>query len=330
MKFLLFLLGLVNCYNLTQINIGVWLSGAAYCDKNDYRTMQIGGEASGFILKDILYDFETDIQGFTGIIDRTETIYVVLRGSSSIMNWIDDFEISLIEYTTYPSCDCKVHKGFYNSALSIRVETIESIKRILQKYPTYKVIVTGHSYGAGTGQLLAMELEREGINVEIYNYGQPRVGDKKYAGFVNTKINNYWRVTHNKDIVPHFPPNPLLHLCASKEPLLFADENASSEAKEWAFISGAEKRKGVKVEQKNWFFMGLAKQSYNYEHSCREVFEDVDGVLNLCNETCCEDPKCSAQFRLVETNIQDHLYYLGHRLACGESTLFSAKLSITT
>jgi len=42
--------------------------------------------------------------------------------------------------------------------------------------------------------------------------------------------------------------NNFLHLCASKEPLLFADENASSEAKEWAFISGAEKRKGVKVE----------------------------------------------------------------------------------
>jgi len=30
------------------------------------------------------------------------------------------------------------------------------------------------------------------------------------------------------------------------EPLLFADENASSEAKEWVFISVAEKRKDVK------------------------------------------------------------------------------------
>jgi hypothetical protein len=41
------------------------------------------------------------------------------------------------------------------------------------------------------------------------------------------------------------PVSTILHLCASKmrmEPLLFAGENAP----EWAFISGAKKRKGVK------------------------------------------------------------------------------------
>ena len=40
----------------------------------------------------------------------------------------------------------------------------------------------------------------------VYDYGQPRVGDSKYAEFVNTKIKEHYRTTHNKDIVPHVPP----------------------------------------------------------------------------------------------------------------------------
>jgi hypothetical protein len=77
-------------------------------------------------------------------------------------------------------------------------------------------MITGHSYGASCGQLLAMELERNGINTKIYNYGQPRVGDEIYAKFVNKKISEYYRATHHKDIVPHVPPTSVmgyLHSC---------------------------------------------------------------------------------------------------------------------
>jgi hypothetical protein len=51
-----------------------------------------------------------------------------------------------------------------------------------------------------------MELESNEIEVSIYYYGQPRIGDELYAGFANTIIKDYWRFTHNKDVVPHVPP----------------------------------------------------------------------------------------------------------------------------
>ena len=76
-----------------------------------------------------------------------------------------------------------------------------------KEYPTYSVIVTGHSYGAATGQLLAMELLKENIKVKLYNYGQPRVGDKNYAMYVNKFLDEYYRTTHYKDLVVHLPPN---------------------------------------------------------------------------------------------------------------------------
>lgn len=272
-RFLFFsLLGVLkasNMYDSTQLTTGVWLSGAAYCGKEKYNTMKLGGPASGFIYKDTLYDIKTDLQGYTGILPSTKSIYVVLRGSSSIMNWLADFEVRLVPYTTFPDCDCEVHNGFYKSALGVTNKTINSVKILKKLYPTYSVIVTGHSYGASVGQLLAMELIKQGINVKLYDYGQPRVGDSKYADFVNTHISEYWRTTHNKDIVPHVPP-----------------------------IEG-----------------------FGYLHSCREVFEDINGILNVCSEVDCEDPKCADQYKLTETNGDDHGYYLGHRVSCEESTI---------
>jgi hypothetical protein len=260
---------MVYSYDSTQLNTGVWLSGAAYCGKEKYKTMILDGPASGFTYKETLYDIKTDLQGYIGILPTTKSIYVVIRGSSSTMNWLDDFEVKLVPYNTFPECNCKVHYGFYNSALNVVNKTIDSIKMLRVQYPGYSVVITGHSYGAACGQLLAMELVKKGINVKVYNYGQPRVGDPNYALFVNTKITEYYRATHNKDIVPHVPP-----------------------------IEG-----------------------FGYQHSCREIFEDSTGKLTLCSSTNCEDPKCADQFSLVETNGDDHSYYLSHKLSCDESTV---------
>jgi hypothetical protein len=196
----------VVSYDTVQLNTCVWLSGAAYCSKDKYKTMILSGQASGFTYKETLYDIKTDLQGYIGILPTTKSIYVVMRGSSSTINWLDDFEVKLVPYNTFPECNCKVHYGFYNSALGVMNKTIDTVKVLRAQYPTYSVVVTGHSYGAAVGQLIAMELERKGINVKLYDYGQPRVGDAKYAAFVNTQIPEYYRTTHNKDIVPHVPP----------------------------------------------------------------------------------------------------------------------------
>jgi len=261
-------LAMIYSYDSAELNTGVWLSGAAYCGKDKYKTMIVGGPAAGFTYKETIYDVKTDLQGYIGILPTTKSIYVVIRGSSSVMNWLDDFEVKLVPYNTFPECNCKVHYGFYNSALGVVNKTINTVKSLRLQYPGYSVVVTGHSYGAACGQILAMELVKNGISVKLYDYGQPRVGDAAYAAFVNTKVSEYYRTTHNKDIVPHVPP-----------------------------IEG-----------------------FGYQHSCREIFEDSTGKLTVCSASNCEDPKCADQFNLVQTNGDDHSYYLGHKLSCEEST----------
>lgn len=272
LNFLLF--SCCEIYDPNQALINVWLSGAAYCDKDTYGKMIVSGPASGFVYKNTLYDPKTDLQGFIGIIPSQKTIYIAYRGTSSYYNWLDDLQVKQVSYYTYPECNCKIHNGFYNSALNIKNQTLESLINLKREYPNYNVIVTGHSFGAAISQIIGMELVKEGINLDIYNYGQPRIGDKKYADFVNTKLKHYWRFTHNKDIVPHLPP-----------------------------IEG-----------------------FSYYHSCREVFENINNKLYLCSESDCEDPKCADQYSTSQTLVEDHYYYLNHRVQCIESTIIKKSL----
>lgn len=54
--------------------------------------------------------------------------------------------------------------------------------------------------------LIAMELIHSGITTTMVNFGQPRVGNDAYAAFADEKFPNHFRVIHNRDIVPHSPP----------------------------------------------------------------------------------------------------------------------------
>jgi hypothetical protein len=205
----------VFAYNTEISNTAVWLSGAAYCGKDNYKTMKLSGPATNFIVDTILYDPKTDLQGYTGILKSTKTIYVVFRGSSSKLNWMADFEVTKREYDTYPECDCKVHHGFYDATENLKDHVIKSVREIKDKTGYSKVIVTGHSLGAAIAQLIGMELSAIDIKNDIYNFGQPRVGDDKYASFVNIISDELVRFTHDKDMVPHVPPREMgyLHSC---------------------------------------------------------------------------------------------------------------------
>lgn len=248
-------------------NTAVWLSGASYCGKENYKSMRLSGPAKNFQVTDVLYDSNTDLQGYIGVLKQSKIIYIVFRGSSSKLNWMADFEVIRTPYYTYPECECSVHKGFYKATTNLKDKTVESLKKLKMETGFSRVIVTGHSLGAAIAQLIGMELNALNIINDVYNFGQPRIGNEKYARFLNKIKLNLNRFTHNKDVVPHTPP-----------------------------------------------------RKSGYQHSCMEIFEDSHGNLNKCSQTDCEDPLCSNQYSMTQTNTQDHSFYLGHYLDCGNST----------
>jgi len=54
----------------------------------------------------------------------------------------------------------------------------------------------------------AIDLHLLGLNVNyFYNYGCPRVGNPNFANWLNgLNIGFKARIVHDKDIVPHLPP----------------------------------------------------------------------------------------------------------------------------
>lgn len=71
-----------------------------------------------------------------------------------------------------------------------------------------------HSLGAAQAVLGAMDLYQRVAtltknNLSIYTGGCPRIGNDDFAYYVDgTKIPHY-RSVHNRDIVPHVPPQAL-------------------------------------------------------------------------------------------------------------------------
>ena len=102
-------------YNTSQATKSVWLSEYAYCGHDQYTQITFGGPVAGFIVKSVIYDILDDTNGYIGYLPSDNSIYVVFRGSESILNWVTNLSTTKTAYTSYPECNCEVHKGFYDA-----------------------------------------------------------------------------------------------------------------------------------------------------------------------------------------------------------------------
>mmetsp|Transcript_18955 Transcript_18955/g.35173 ORF Transcript_18955/g.35173 Transcript_18955/m.35173 type:complete len:362 (+) Transcript_18955:70-1155(+) len=153
-----------------------------------------------------------------------ENIIVAFRGSLSLRDWISDAENAVL--TTYPNCDdCEVGLGWYSAMNSVRDLVIEAVEGLSEEYEGAGIILTGHSLGAAMAPLWLVELEErkpelsKQVIYPIYTFGQPRVGNEKYAEWFmeRTGANNWYRVVHHDDPVPHLPPPALKFVHMSTE-----------------------------------------------------------------------------------------------------------------
>lgn len=102
---------------------------------------------------------------------------------------------------------------------------LEKLIKLLETHKNAKFIITGHSLGGALATLFAGILmgcsdkdlkNRRNMLIEklfaVYTFGQPRVGDIKFAQFIRDRLNNkYFRVVYSFDVVPMVPfDDPLM------------------------------------------------------------------------------------------------------------------------
>jgi Lipase (class 3) len=212
------LLGLYNVPITWIWNTSVHLSSISYCGepKRSQALQSVGGFipiGSGFD------DSSSDTQGLVGVLPSQEAIYIVFRGSESIMDWYYDLSVLLVQYPRPADGSAHVHAGFYAALNSVLPRLMRTLRPLLIRYPRYRIVCTGHSLGGALATLMALELVAPDSTlplddrmVHLVNFGSPRVGDAAFAAYASDVLTSKFRFTHFKDIVPHTPYLGFLHL----------------------------------------------------------------------------------------------------------------------
>jgi len=186
--------------NNNLIQTSVQIAQLAYCpyDENNFYTNNI-----------IVYNIEHNgVRAIVGFNSNYNTIFVSYRGSSNIINWINNARLKF----TYPfdyNLDAGVETGFYNSYSKVYDDVIESIHFTSDLFGVYDILLTGHSLGA-ISTILAFDLSHyyEQYNIiGLITFGSPRIGNSAFVKEINSlSIKYLYRVVHNDDVVPHLPP----------------------------------------------------------------------------------------------------------------------------
>ncbi|KAK8139677.1 hypothetical protein PG984_000800 [Apiospora sp. TS-2023a] len=149
----------------------------------------------------------------TGAQYQRGAIIVAFRGTYSITN-------TVVDLSTVPQeCDnCTVHMGFLASWKVARHSVLPALKPLVSRYPDYPIHLVGHSLGGAVAALAALEMKvvLGWDNVIVTTFGEPRVGNAGFVGYMdavfdlkNTNTDaehyKYRRLTHVDDPVPLLP-----------------------------------------------------------------------------------------------------------------------------
>ncbi|KAJ2899160.1 hypothetical protein IWW38_001101 [Coemansia aciculifera] len=146
--------------------------------------------------------------GFVAHKDDTKEIIVSWRGSTTLMDWVADFTV--VPHSWPDQIDgSAVHSGFlyaYNAAAS-KIKSV--VAELLQKYPDYKLVLTGHSLGGAQATLAAVDFVTEqpewADRLELYTYGQPRVGNAAFSNWLSKQSFPIFRTVYRGDLVAQVP-----------------------------------------------------------------------------------------------------------------------------
>eukprot|EP00054_Salpingoeca_dolichothecata_P013740 m.76838 g.76838 ORF g.76838 m.76838 type:complete len:388 (+) comp20629_c0_seq1:1114-2277(+) len=180
------------------------LSAAAY--SSDPQTCLTNLQAP-FIVKNFT-DVKCDIAGshcaaYAAVSDANQLVLLSFRGTNSdvqlLMEALEEIGDASKDFVVGKVADYW-YKGF--TALQPVVQTGLDLAK---KYPSYQVLVTGHSLGGALASLTSTYLAHSGIKNTFYAFGLPRVGNTAYASGHDTLVDESYRVVHYCDIVTHLP-----------------------------------------------------------------------------------------------------------------------------
>ncbi|CAG8109710.1 unnamed protein product [Penicillium olsonii] len=242
---------------LGQLKLFAEYSAASYCTNNinstgDALSCDIGNCASVQSAETTtLWEFDRvcsygNVAGFFAVDKTNELLVLSFRGSRSVSTWIANINTGLTDVSSLCS-GCEAHAGFWESWETVADDVASQLKSAQSTYPGYKVVVTGHSFGGAVAALASASLRNAGTSLELYTYGEPRLGNKALATYT-TEQGSLWRVTHTNDIVPRLPPTSFGFSHPSPEYWVTSGNSGTPTTSDVTVVEGIDSKSGNRGE----------------------------------------------------------------------------------
>lgn len=203
-------------YSPDEALLGIYWSNAVKCSHEKVMQWDCGAACTrGGRIENITleWDDSLEVRAFVGYQPERNWIVWSFRGSVTTLNWIEDFDFSLVNYTSACGPSCRVHQGFLTTYSVLAKTLLPRYKALSLAYPSATTFITGHSLGAAQSEFALLDVLAwlgNGTNVKLYNYGAPRTGNPAFASWAQSQLTDsgaaYYRVVHNHDLVPMLPP----------------------------------------------------------------------------------------------------------------------------
>ncbi|KAK7915325.1 Lipase [Apiospora marii] len=213
--------GAVTGTMMDNFHTFIQYTSAAYCN-SDPAQMKTKISCSGNACPEIqahdthivttLEGTERPSGGYIALDNTAQRIVVAFHGTRDVEDWITNIKAGLKDSDLCRGC--KVHDGFQDTWNDISQTVMSVVTGLHSVHPEYRIATTGHSLGAALATLSAAHLRQamQGVPVDAYLYGSPRVGNPEFADFVNAQSSrtegrgsNTYRITHYDDPVPRLP-----------------------------------------------------------------------------------------------------------------------------
>lgn len=114
-----------------------------------------------------------------------EYIFLSFRGTNNIAELVAEALTGVYPTPYLPNPSLLINSFFYACEELLFQRASNAVQSLMQNYPSYPLYITGHSLGAGIASITAMHLVDAGIvsasNVNLYTFGEPRVGMYLYS-----------------------------------------------------------------------------------------------------------------------------------------------------
>ncbi|KAJ5293724.1 hypothetical protein N7508_008545 [Penicillium antarcticum] len=189
----------------TPLHRAAQLSSAAYTG--------CSSKAFDITVTKSIQDTLTDTQGFVGYSSEKKTIAVVMRGSTTMTDIMNDVSTTLVTPSlsgvTFPS-GVKIMSGINRPWSAVHDTVIAEVKSLIAKYPDYTLEATGHSLGGSLTYISHVALAQNFPDKQLTSHAMAAfpIGNEAWANFAGSQAKaTLYRGNNIGDGVPNMYVN---------------------------------------------------------------------------------------------------------------------------